>query len=135
MAQAPVDLRSTHKLAIRLYGENWKLKKEMRLCLHIARINLLEDDDDVLEISINKDERKELEAERTPSLPSKVPLRKMKKVRFNDKIEDRVILSRQLWCENCREKGDHTRKDCGFQVYIVNCAGIMGTGRSTAAAI
>jgi len=113
MAQAAVDLRSTCKLAIRLYSENRKLKKEIkRLRLRVARVNLLEDDDDVLEISINKGERKELEAERMPLLPSKVPPQKTKKVRFNDKIEVRVIPSRQLWCENWREKGDHTRKDC-----------------------
>ena len=114
MAQAAVDLRSTRQLAIKLYGENRRLKKEIkRLQLRAARVHLLEDDD-VLEIDVNQDERKEVEAEKSLWSLSQVPPRKTKKVCFSDKIEVRVIPSRPLWCENCREKGDHTCKDCAL---------------------
>jgi len=58
MAQACVDLRSARQLAIRLYRENRRLRKELkRLRLQAAQVNLLEgEDDDVLEINVNTNE-------------------------------------------------------------------------------
>ena len=132
MAQATIDLGSTHRLAIKVYGENRRLKKELkRLRLRTARVNL--SDDDALEININADERKEIAAEESP-LPQPSAPQATKKVRFNEKVK--VIPSRLQWCENCQEKTNHTRKGCALpRGCIVRCVGIMDTCQSIAAEI
>ena len=90
MAQAAIDLRNTHRLAIKLYGENRRLKKELkRLRLRTARVNLL-DDDDVLEININADERKEIAGEESP-LPQLSAPQATKKVGLNEKVKVHIL--------------------------------------------
>ena len=70
MAQVMVELHKARQLAIKLYGENRRLRKEIkRLRMRAQRVKVLEDDDDILEIDINQLERLELEAEKTPSPP------------------------------------------------------------------
>ena len=121
MAQATIDLRSTRWLVIKLYGKNRQLKKELKgLRLRTARINLL-NDDDVLEIEVNENEREEIAVEKSPPPQPSAP-QVTKRVRFNEKVTIHTMPSRLQWCENCLEKTNYTRKDCALpRLYCKIC--------------
>ena len=58
MAQAILDLRSARRLAIHLYGENRKLKTEIRKLRTQSKTPV---EEDVLQLDVTPDERREIE--------------------------------------------------------------------------